>query len=268
VHDDETIVIADYLNHRITGWKPGATTGQVVAGGNKQGNQMNQLNCPTDVIIDNETDSIIICDRWNERVMNWSRQQGTTTGEVLISNILCYGLTIDDQRHLYVTDTRKQEVRRFKMNENTDTLVAGGNGIGNRFDQFNEPRYVFVDREYAVYVTDYKNDRVMKWVKDATEGIVVAGGRGEESDLTQSSLPNGIFVDKMDTIFVAGDEDDRVKRWFKGMKQGTVIVGGNGVGEEANQLNAPIGLSFDRDGNLYVAEYNNHRVQRFLIENN
>ncbi|CAF4788320.1 unnamed protein product, partial [Rotaria magnacalcarata] len=34
VDDDQTVVIADYMNHRIMQWKNGDTTnGQVVAGG-------------------------------------------------------------------------------------------------------------------------------------------------------------------------------------------------------------------------------------------
>ncbi|CAF4852893.1 unnamed protein product, partial [Rotaria sp. Silwood2] len=36
VDDDQTIYVADRLNHRIVEWKWGATSGQVVAGGNGQ----------------------------------------------------------------------------------------------------------------------------------------------------------------------------------------------------------------------------------------
>ncbi|CAF4262256.1 unnamed protein product, partial [Rotaria sordida] len=46
----------------------GDTNGQVVAGGNGQGNRLDQLDHPTDVLIDKETDSLIICDRDNRRV--------------------------------------------------------------------------------------------------------------------------------------------------------------------------------------------------------
>ncbi|CAF4639838.1 unnamed protein product, partial [Rotaria magnacalcarata] len=61
VDDDQTVVIADFRNHRIMQWKNGDTTnGQVVAGGNGAGNGLNQLNYPTDVLIDKETDSLII----------------------------------------------------------------------------------------------------------------------------------------------------------------------------------------------------------------
>ncbi|CAM2729449.1 unnamed protein product [Rotaria socialis] len=75
VDDDQTVVIADWLNHRIMQWKIDDTTnGQVVAGGKGQGNGLHQLNQPTDVLIDKETDSLIICDQVNERVVRWSRR--------------------------------------------------------------------------------------------------------------------------------------------------------------------------------------------------
>ncbi|CAF4214891.1 unnamed protein product, partial [Adineta steineri] len=60
--DDQTMIIADWGNHRIVRWKIRDTNGQVIAGGNGQGNELNQLNCPTDLLIDKQTNSLIICD--------------------------------------------------------------------------------------------------------------------------------------------------------------------------------------------------------------
>ncbi|CAM4847744.1 unnamed protein product, partial [Rotaria magnacalcarata] len=131
VDDDQAVVIADYVNHRIMQWKNGDTTnGQVVAGGNGLGNGLNQLYDPADVLIDRETDSLIICDRDNRRVVRWSRRSGTTQGEILINNINCFGLGMDEQRYLYVSDVGKHEVRRYRFGENIGTLVAGRNGPG------------------------------------------------------------------------------------------------------------------------------------------
>ncbi|CAF3880796.1 unnamed protein product [Rotaria sp. Silwood1] len=73
-------------------WKMGDTNGQVVAGGNGKGNRLDQLERPTDVLIDKEADSLIICDFGNRRVVRWSRRSGAIQGEILISNIDCGGL--------------------------------------------------------------------------------------------------------------------------------------------------------------------------------
>ncbi|CAF4437919.1 unnamed protein product, partial [Rotaria magnacalcarata] len=92
VADDQTVVITDFGNNRIIQWKNGDTTnGQVDAGGKGQGRGLNQLQYPTDVLIDKEMNSVIICAYGNQRLVRWSRRRGTTQGEVLIDNIDCYG---------------------------------------------------------------------------------------------------------------------------------------------------------------------------------
>ncbi|CAF4959354.1 unnamed protein product, partial [Rotaria socialis] len=267
VDDDQTVVIADYGNHRIMQWKNGDTTnGQVVAGGNGAGNGLHQLQYPTDVLIDKETDSLIICDAGNRRAVRWSRRSGTTQCEILIDKIGCYGFAMDSQRYLYVAGNGLSEIRRYKLGDKHGTLVAGGNGVGARLNQLNWPAYIFVDRQQNVYVSEFYNHRVMKWNKGAKEGIVVAGGHGVGSALTQLSYPDGIFVDTLGTVYIGDRYNHRVMSWTKGATQGTVVVGGNGPGAGANQFYFPIGLSFDRHGNLYVVDCNNHRVEQFSIE--
>ncbi|CAF1394351.1 unnamed protein product [Rotaria sordida] len=244
----------------------GDTNGRVVAGGNATGNRLDQLNGPIDVLIDKETNSLIICDSRNRRVVRWSRRSGTTQGEIFIDNISCWGLAMDDQRYLYISDTDKHEVRRYQIEDKNGTIVAGGNGKGAGLNQLNIPTYIFIDQQQTVYVSDRGNHHVMKWNKGEKEGIVAAGGQGDGNALTQLSSPTGLFVDTLGTIYVADFGNHRVMRWPKGAKQGTVIVGGNGKGEGANQFYDPIGLSFDTHNNLYVVDNENNRVQRFSIE--
>ncbi|CAF1458666.1 unnamed protein product, partial [Rotaria sp. Silwood1] len=138
VDDDETIYVADCSNHRIVEWKCGATIGQIVAGGNKSGDGAHQLNSPTDVIFDKATDSFIIADYGNKRVVRWPRQNGTN-GKTIISNISCHGLTIDEKGSLYIVDHENHEVRRYSIDDTEGTVVAGGNGQGNQPDQLLKP---------------------------------------------------------------------------------------------------------------------------------
>ncbi|CAF1062381.1 unnamed protein product [Rotaria sp. Silwood1] len=266
VDDDQTMIIADCWNDRIVQWKMGDTMGQVVAGGKDRGNRSDQLYGPIDVLVDKETGSLIICDWQNRRVVRWSPRNGTTQGEILIDNIDCHGLFMDDQRYLYVSDYIKHEVRRYKIGDKNGIIVAGGNGKGAALNQLNSPTYAFVDQQQNVYVSDTHNHRVTKWNKGAKEGIVVAGGQGEGNALTQLSHSNGLFIDTLGNVYVADSWNNRVMRWPKGAKQGTVIVGGNGEGAGANQFNRLRGLSFDRKGNLYVVDVRNHRVHLFSIQ--
>ncbi|CAF3773886.1 unnamed protein product, partial [Rotaria sp. Silwood1] len=218
VDDDQTIYVADYWNHRIVERKHGATSDQVVAGGNGQGNGANQLNFPFDVIVDKDRDSLIVSDNNNERVVRWPRRNGTR-GETIISNIGCMGLTMDENGSVYVVDWGKNEVKRYRIGDTNGTVVAGGNGNGNRLDQLSGPHNVFVDRDHSVYVSDYENHRVMKWEEGAKQGIVVAGGEDYGYSLTQLSYPIGVVVDQLDTVYVADSWNDRIMRWPKGATQ-------------------------------------------------
>ena len=189
----------------------GASNGEVIAGGQGKGSRLDQLNYPSDVLIDKETNSLFIADQGNRRVVRWSRCQETTQGEVIVDNVLCEGLAMDHQRYLYVSDFRKHEVRRYTIGDKNGIVVAGGNGEGNQFNQLNYPTCLFVDEEQAVYVCDCDNHRVMKWNKDAKEGILVAGEQAYRSALTQLSYLQGLFVDTSGTIYVADARTDRVK---------------------------------------------------------
>ena len=209
--DNQSIVIADWGNHRIVEWKMGASNGKVIAGGGGRGNRLDQLDHPTDVLIYKEPNSLFIANRGNRRVVRWSRREGTTQGEVIVDNVLCEGLTMDHQRYLYVSDIVKHEVWRYTIGDKNGIVVAGGNGRSNQLNQLNCPTCLFVDEEQAVYVSEWNNHRVMKWNKGAKEGIVVAGGQEEGSVLTQLSHPQGLFVDISGTIYVADTLNDPVK---------------------------------------------------------
>jgi len=264
---ERTIYIADTSNHRIVEWKNEGINGRIVAGGNGRGNQNNQLEFPEKVIRDYITNSLIISDRCNRRIVRWScRNDSVTQGETIISNVSCWGLAMDQEGYLYGADIEKHEIRRWKLGEdNCGVGVAGGNDVGNHLNQFNEPRYVFVDREQAVYVSDNKNHRVMKWTKGAHQGVIVAGGNGPGERLCQLSNPHGIFVDQLGTVYVADSANHRVVRWLAHATEGSLVVGEGGRGHLENQLNCPIDLTFDDENNLYVVDRDNRRVQKFFI---
>jgi len=261
------IIVADFNNHRIVEWAPGATRGQIIAGGNGRGNKLNQLNQPSDVIVDKEKTSLLICDYGNRRVVRWARRKGEEL-LMMIENIDCCRLTMDGRGFLYVTDVKKDEVRSYRLEgnyyETIYTVVAGGHGRGSAFHQLQIPTNIFVDGEQTVYVSDKGNNRVMKWKIGAEQGIVVAGGKGMGNDLEHLNHPRGLFVDVKGTVYIADYKNHRVMRW-RTNSHGTVIVGGDGSGHQAHQLNGPMSLSVDRHNNLYVVDCFNHRVQRFSV---
>ncbi|CAF1383160.1 unnamed protein product [Adineta steineri] len=259
----KNVFIADCSNHRIIEWKCNTKEGQIIAGGNGRGNRIDQLNHPVNVIVDEQTHSIIIADTGNRRLIQWLSQNQ----QILIDDIDCFGLAMDKNGSLYVSDWKTNEVRRWKMGEynNEGIIVAGANGNGSQLNQLNWPTFIFVDDDQSVYVSDFENHRVMKWRKDANEGIVVAGGNDQGGKLNQLSYPKGVIVDDLGQIYVADLENHRVIRCYEGKEEGEIVVGGNGQGNQSNRFRGPTGLSFDDEGILYVADYLNHRIQKFEV---
>ncbi|CAF4122542.1 unnamed protein product [Rotaria socialis] len=264
VDDDLTVYIADSINSRILKWKHGEKNGQIVAGGNGKGNRTDQLNGPTSVILDKKTNSLIISDLGNRRIIRWPCQN-SSSGEVIISDIKCCSLAMDNNGNLYAADWKKHEVKRWNIGDKDGVIVAGGNGLGNNLNQLNCPNHIFIDNDYSVYVSDYANHRVVQWAKDAKEGIIVAGHRGQGNSPSQLSRPHGITVDQIGQIYVADGDNHRVMRWSRGDTQGIIVVGGKGLGEQLFQLNTPIGLALDQQGHLYVADSENHRILKYQL---
>jgi sugar lactone lactonase YvrE len=92
--DDQTIVIADCANDRIVQWKIGDRNGKIVAGGKGYGSRLDQVELPTAVIIDKDSDSLIISEGGIGRIVRWARRSGTKHGEILIDKIQAFGLTM------------------------------------------------------------------------------------------------------------------------------------------------------------------------------
>jgi hypothetical protein len=254
------------LNHRIVKWKFDAKNGEVVAGRNGQGNKMDQLNEPTDAILDKENNSLIICDSKNKRIVRWYRDSDTNQ-QIMISDISCWGLTMDNNGDLYVSDTEKYDVKRWKKGETSGIIVAGGNGGGNSVNQFSSPRFLFVDQDYSVYVADFFNARVVKWMKGAKEGIVVARAQVSQSNPNYPHRLSGVIVDHMGNIYVSDTMNCKITRWSPGSTEGNTVVGRRGCGTTDNYyLYIPEDLSFDRHGNLNVVHRANARVQKFAVD--
>ncbi|CAF1290395.1 unnamed protein product [Adineta ricciae] len=138
----QNIFIADSGNDRIVQWKRNENRGTIVAGGNRRGNRLNQ---PTDVIVDEQNNSIIIADFGNRRFNSPSF------------------LFVDDEQSLYVSDWDNHCVMKWRKDAQEGIVVAGRNGCGENLNQLNYPQGIIVDHEGRIYVVDYGNHRIQRF---------------------------------------------------------------------------------------------------------
>ena len=90
----------------------------VVAGGNGQGNQLNQLNCPTYLFVDEEQ-AVYVSDYYNHRVMKWNKDTkegivvagGQGSGNALTQLSDRRGLFVDTSGTIYVEDLWNHRVK-------------------------------------------------------------------------------------------------------------------------------------------------------------
>ncbi|CAF1395377.1 unnamed protein product [Adineta steineri] len=103
-------------------WRKDAKEGIIVAGGNGQGRNLNQLSYPTGVIADH-FGQIYVADNGNNRVMRW--YEGKEEGEIVVggngdanqSNQLHYprDLSFDGEGNLYVADSTNHRIEKFEI---------------------------------------------------------------------------------------------------------------------------------------------------------
>ncbi|CAF1285429.1 unnamed protein product [Adineta steineri] len=265
--DNQTIYITRSYNYRIIGWKFGEKSGEVVAGGDEKGDKIDQLNDPSDVTVDKRKDSLIICDRGNKRVVQWSRKKQIEP-KIIIPKIKCHGVTIDDNGDIYVSEGETHSVKRFKQGETEGTTVAGGNGCGYNASQLNNPAYIYVDDQYSIYVSDYQSGRVTKWIKNAKEGIIIGNEHIPDDNLPLESYPFGMAVDHFGNVYVSEIDQNRIVRWSEKSKECYVIMNGGNDERPPALFSVPGAISLDREGNLYVVDIHGSQIIKFDVDVN
>ncbi|CAF1230684.1 unnamed protein product [Adineta steineri] len=163
---------SDDTKNEVRRWKMGEynNEGIVVAGGNEQGVQLNQLNNPTFIFVD-EDQSVYVSDTNNHRVVKWRKdaKEGTIVaggngkGENLNQLSSPQGINVDDLGQIYVADSGNHRVMRWCEGDKEGDIVVGGNDYGNQSKQLNGPRGLTFDDEGNLYVADTGNFRIAKF---------------------------------------------------------------------------------------------------------
>ncbi|CAF4236699.1 unnamed protein product, partial [Adineta steineri] len=244
-----------------TKWKQSAST---VAGGHGRGSQLNQLNSPSGIYVDDDDNhSIYIAERENHRIVRW--EFGADVGEIVAGgNGAGYAINqlrtptdvvLDkEKKYLIICDYHNIRVMRWSLqnSQNQQILISGMLCCG-----------LAIDNNGTLYITDGLKHRVSRWQEGDTEGTVVAGGNNEGNHFNQLNLPNFIFVDEYHSVYIADNINDRVMKWMKTAIEGTLVAPGQVAGENPNSLCGPEGVIVDHMGNIYVSNSGSHQITRW-----
>ncbi|CAF1155580.1 unnamed protein product [Adineta steineri] len=239
-------------------WKQSAIT---VAGGNGEGQKLNQLNYPYGIFIDGKK-NIFITDYANHRIVEWKYNAkegqiiagGNKQGDRMNQLSNPTDMIVDPQNHsIIIADGGNRRVIRW-WNQIPQILIENIHCLG-----------LTMDKNGFLYVSDAEKNEVRRWQMGEynNEGIIVAGGNEEGNKLSHRNFPNFIFVDEDQSVYVSDRNNHRVMRWRKGAKEARIVAGGNGKGANLNQLSYPQGVIVDDLGRIYVADFGNHRVMRW-----
>jgi DNA-binding beta-propeller fold protein YncE len=169
MNNDGYLYVSSGINHEVRRWKMGETNGRLVAGGNGQGDRLDQLSCPEYIFIDQDH-SVYVSDYGNHRVMKWVKGAregivvagGQGQGNSLKQLSSPRGIIVDQLGSVYVADAGNNRVMRWSKGAQEGTIVVGGSG-GIQPNQFNDPVDLSFDRQNNLYVVDSGNDRVQKF---------------------------------------------------------------------------------------------------------
>ncbi|CAF4967307.1 unnamed protein product [Rotaria sp. Silwood1] len=156
--------------HMIRRWQVGSKQGTIVAGGNGQGNELNQLNTPTSMFVTRNR-SLYVADYTNNRVIKWEEgaKQGIVvaggrgSGSKAMQLFRPHGVIVDQLGTVYVADYGNHRIMRWPKGAEQGTVLIGEKSPGAQPDQLNGPVGILFDQKGNLYVGEYSNHRVQRF---------------------------------------------------------------------------------------------------------
>lgn len=203
---------------------------------------------------------------------------GTVDGDALKSEFgLIYGITLDNQGNVYVTDVVNNNIRKIDQHKVVTTLAGDGSGYADGDGikaKFSMPGALVKDlQKNTLYVADAGNFRVRSL---NTAGIVQTyagsgyfGYKDGRYNEAQFKYPTGITVDAKGNVYVCGEEDVIRKIDLQGNVTTIAGTGEKGMldgdGNKAT-FNQPVYMLMNSADALYISEISNHCIRKITIE--
>ncbi|CAF1618049.1 unnamed protein product [Adineta ricciae] len=157
---------------------------------------------------------------------------------------------------LYVADTTNARIVTWHIDADHGVLVAGGNGNGNRSDQFDWiSSMVLNPADGSLIVCDARNRRIVRWYPGVIDGEILA----------HSIYCSGLALDKQGFLYMTEFENQRVTRWTLGsnLKFDSIVAGNNGRGNRLDQLYGPMNIFVDENQTVFISDNSNNRIVKW-----
>lgn len=159
--------MADSQNHRILLWNSQTNTMQLVAGESSIfGSDLMHLNNPYGIALDENTNSLYIADKSNNRIqkydMNKKKSSITVAGWGQLNNPSSVQLDPSGS-NMFITDSLNHRILLWLNGSENGRIIAGTGVPGNNEYQLNNPLQIRFDSSYNLYVVDTNNSRIQRF---------------------------------------------------------------------------------------------------------
>jgi DNA-binding beta-propeller fold protein YncE len=91
-----------------------------------------------------------------------------------------YGLFVDNQKNVYITEWGKNRIQKFKKGATSGVPVAWSTdrGRSGKINELYAPVDIIVDKHGFMYIADMNNHRILRWKMGDKEGKVIFGSNG------------------------------------------------------------------------------------------
>ena len=191
--------------------------------------------------------------------------------------VLPYGLTVDNNGIIYVSEFGSHTIRRITPSGVVTTLAGTSfipgsmDGIGTSAS-FDIPTGLITDASGNLFVADFNNHTIRKItpsgiVTTIAGTALISGSTDAIGTIARFNAPYGLAIDGIGNIYVT-DSGNHTIRKITPSGIVTTIAGMVGVAGSSDGVGAaalfdrPTGITIDLAGNLYVADSRNHTIRK------